>query len=437
MTQADNNSRRLFMQKGGAIAGSAGIAALAALNSTSAQAAGDPIPIGGGVPITGWAAADGIEFKRGLEMAVEEINAAGGILGTPVKAVFEDTKDQGADNIIPAMQRLIDRHKVHAIINGYNTGAICAEYDLIGESGVIYLHNNTDISHHAKIKSNPKKYAGIFMIDPAEYWYGEGLLAFVNNLKSSGQWKPKNNKIAIITSAQNYSMVIAKAIKDKAAEYKWDVNLFETVVAPITEWGPTLAKLRKDPPSVIAVTHWVPQDLAQFMIQFVRQPVPSLVYMQYGPSLAAFRQIGKSAVNGVLYSTVTGCLQDDIGKSFSARYKAKFGAASSPEVGAQSYQGAMMYAVAAAMAGGTGGPGANAQNAKIAERLKSIIYRGPVGTMRFGPEQAAISYPTATKDPSLGMPHQFLQHQDFTKDPALIAPEPYVTKAFMTPPWMK
>ena len=47
----------------------------------------------------------------------------GGILGRPLQPVFEDTKEQGADNIIPAMQRLIDRHGVHAIINGYNTGA--------------------------------------------------------------------------------------------------------------------------------------------------------------------------------------------------------------------------------------------------------------------------------------------------------------------------
>jgi len=431
------DSRRQFLRSSTAVAGGIGVAALTALNSNQAMAAGDPIPIGGGVPLTGWAAADGIEFKRGLELAVEEINAAGGILGTPVTAVFEDTKEQGADNIIPAMQRLIDRHKVHAIINGYNTGAICAEYDSIGESGVIYIHNNTDISHHAKIKSNPKKYAGIFMMDPAEYWYGEGLIAFVSNLKASGQWKPKNNKIAIVTSSQNYSMVIAQAIKDKAPKYDWNVNMFETVVTPISEWGPTLAKLRKDPPAVIAVTHWVPQDLAQFMIQFVRQPIDSLVYMQYGPALAAFREIGKAAVNGVLYSTVVGCLQDEMGKAFSSRYKAKFGKGSSPEVGAQSYQGAMFYAIAAAMAGGSGGPGNNVQNAKVADRIRSLIYRGPLGTTRFTADQAAVSYPTATNDPSLGMPHQFLQHQDFTKDPALIAPQPYVTRAFAMPPWIK
>ena len=54
--------------------------------------------------MTGWAAADGIEFKRAQEMACDEINALGGILGRPLVPVVEDTGYQGADNIIPAMQ---------------------------------------------------------------------------------------------------------------------------------------------------------------------------------------------------------------------------------------------------------------------------------------------------------------------------------------------
>src|SRR5215216_5013246 len=112
--------RRNFMKMGSSLAASG--AMLAAINQSalaghdklpmqleSMKTEGEPIIIGGGVPLTGWAAADGIEFKRALEMACDEINAMGGILGRPVQPVFEDTKEQGADNIIPAMQRLVDR----------------------------------------------------------------------------------------------------------------------------------------------------------------------------------------------------------------------------------------------------------------------------------------------------------------------------------------
>lgn len=421
------------------LTGSAGLAAaggmLASINQGRA-ATGEPIPIGAGIPLTGWAAADGIEFKRATEMAQDEINASGGILGRPIEVFIEDTKNQGADNIIPAMQRLIDRHNVHAIVNGYNTGAVCAEYDTIADVGIPYIHHNTDIVHHQVVAGDPERYFSIFMGDPAEYWYGEGLLAFLNNLEAGGEWKPENKKIAIVTGSQNYSVVIADAIRDKAAEYGWEISLYETVVVPISEWGPTLAKLREDPPAVIAVTHWVPQDLAQFMLQFAPNPINSLVYMQYGPSLAAFREIGGESVNGVLYSTVIASLRDEIGEKFNNAYRARFGEDSSPLTAAQVYDSMHYYAVAAALAGGSGEPGDFEQNMKVSDRLRNMIYRGVMGTTRFFiPEQAAIPYPDAINDPSLGMPHQYLQHQDYTQEPTLIAPEPYVTGPFKLPPW--
>jgi branched-chain amino acid transport system substrate-binding protein len=436
-TALPKSNRRRFLGTA-AIGGSAllGSGLLSAINN-GAKAAGKPIPIGGGVPLTGWAAADGIEFKRALEMSCEEINAMGGILGQPLEPHFEDTKEQGAANIIPAMQRLIDRHNVHAIVNGYNTGAVCAEYDVIADAGVLYIHHNTDITHYAKIKSNRERYFGIFMGDPAEYYYGPGLLVFLNNLVEKGVWKRPNNKIAVVTGSQNYSVVIADAIKSKAKDYGWEVSMFETVVVPISEWGPTLAKIRQDPPAIVAVTHWVPQDLAQFMLQFVPNPTNSLVYMQYGPSLAAFREIGKAATNGVLYSTVIASLQDEIGQDFNNRYKKKYGPSASPLVAAQVFDSAHYWAVAAALAGGSGGPGELEQNRKVADRLRTLIYRGTMGITHFNAEQGAIPYPDETKDPSLGMPHQYLQIQDYTTEPALIAPPPYETSKFKMPPWIK
>lgn len=437
-TKTVDSSRRGFLSKSAIGAGAALTGTMLGAINNGAKADGEPIPLGGGMPMTGWAAADGIEFKRAQEMACDEINALGGILGRPLVPVVEDTGNQGADNIIPAMQRLVDRHGVHAIINGYNTGAVTAEYDVIADAGIIYIHHNTDIVHHETVGNDPDRHFGNFMGDPAEYWYGEGLLAFLNGLVDTAQWSPDNRKIAIVTGSQNYSMVIAEAIRDNAEKYNWDISLFETVVVPISEWGPTLTKIRNDPPAVIAVTHWVPQDLAQFMLQFVPNPTNSLVYMQYGPSLAAFREVGQDSTNGVLYSTVIASLQDEIGQAFNNRYKERFGPSSSPLVGAQVYDSIHYYALASAIAGGTAGPGGFDQNRKVSERLRRMIYRGVMGTTHFFlPEQAAIPYPDATNDPSLGMPHQYLQIQDFTDEPEMIAPPPYDTAKFSMPPWFK
>jgi branched-chain amino acid transport system substrate-binding protein len=189
---------------------------------------------------------------------------------------------------------------------------------------------------------------------------------------------------------------------------------------------------------VIVVTHFYPGDLAQFMIQFIQNPTPSLVYMQYGPSIPAFRDIGKEAVNGVLYATVIAALQDEIGTDFEKRYKAKFGAKAGHLSGCQPYDGCFIWATAAALGGGTGEPGEDKQNRKVAARMRSMIHRGVNGVTRFVPhEQAAYQYPTQVKDPSLAMPHQFLQIQDYRQRPALIAPAPYNTGQFMMPPWIK
>ena len=70
--------------------------------------------------------------------------------------------------------------------------------------------------------------------------------------------------------------------------------------------------------------------------------------------------------------------------------------------------------------------------------MRAMIWRGVTRHHALHPgEQAAYTYPTQTKDSSLGMPHQFLQIQDQTKSGLLIAPAPYDTAKFMLPPWMK
>lgn len=435
----DQSTRRSFL-KGSAATG-AGILASASIISqaNAGPATGEPIPLGAAVPLTGWAAADGIEYQRGVTLAAEDINAMGGILGRPIEFHFEDTKEMGPDNVVPAIRRLIDRNNVHAIINGYNGSTATSEYETIADEGIIYLHANTDIQHHHTIEANPGKYDTIFMSDPAEAWYGKGLLKFIKGLEDSGSFAPENRKLALVLGSDSYGAVIGAGVKETADEYGWKITLTETVPYGTSEWGPIISKLRSDPPGVIAFTHWAPQDLAQFMIQFVPNPTKSLIYMQYGPSISAFREIAKEASEGVIYSSVAQSLQDEIGRDFMTRYRAKFGeAGTSPLNGAIPYDSVFIYAAAAAMAGGTGKPGDIEQNKKIAAIIKRMIYRGVLGTTRFFPKwQAAIPYPDATNDPSLGMPHQYSQIQDWRKDAAVIAPPPYETSKFITPPWMK
>jgi len=428
--------RRAFLRGVVGLGGAAG-AMLAGVND-GARAQGAAIPVGQAAPLTDYAAADGIEFRNGLIMACDEINALGGILGRPLEPHFEDTRQMGDATNVQAVQRLIDRYGVHAVINGYNVGSGSAIPDVIADSGVIYVHYDATMGHNSLIASDPDRYFGSFQGCPAEFWYGPGFLDFLQRLEDNGQFTRANNKMAVILSAGVYAANIANAVREQAGAFGWEISMFETVNVPISEWGPTLARLREDPPAVICVTHFFPADLAQFMLQFAPNPTPSLIYMQYGPSLPAFREIAGRAAEGVLYATVVGALQDEIGLAFEARYKERFGANAGHNSGAQPYDGAFLWALGAALAGGTGEPDEFDQNRRVAERMRNLIYRGVCGVTRMNPvEQAARAYPTEVNDPSLGMPHQFLQIQDHTAGGKLIAPWPYDTAEFVKPSWLE
>ncbi len=429
-------TRRNFLRTS-ALGGVGSAALLAGLNSAAQAQDNTPIVVGAPLPITGAVAADGIEFRNGLEMAAQEINEAGGILGRPVEIAVEDTASGGDDLISSAGQRLVDRSNASVLIAGYNLGSATALPEIAADAGILYMHADTVVAHNELIRSDPTRYWGSFQYDPAEIYYGIGYLDYIKSLVDSGQFTPTNNKIAVITGPVAYSINIANAIRENAEAFGFEVSLFESVQAPISEWGPTLAKLREDPPGFVAVTHFFPQDQAQFMLQFMNDPTPSLVYMQYGASLAAFRDIAGDASEGVLYATVIGALQDEIGTTFSDRYIAQFGDTASPNSGGQTYSALQAYAIAAALAGGAGEPYEEEQNRKIAERMMGLIYRSPMGTMRMDPEtNSAFCYPSQTDDPSLGMPHIFSQIVNKAENGKIIAPKPYGVADFTKPSWI-
>jgi branched-chain amino acid transport system substrate-binding protein len=67
----------------------------------------------------------GIPSKRGVELAVEEVNKAGGINGQKVEVIFEDEKDSPTA-CVNAVQKLINVDKVVALIGPMTSGGVLA-----------------------------------------------------------------------------------------------------------------------------------------------------------------------------------------------------------------------------------------------------------------------------------------------------------------------
>lgn len=397
------------------------------------------IPIGSMVPLTGPSAVDGAEFRKGIILACEDINAAGGLLGRKLRPVFVDTGRQSPEEVVGAANRLIEQHRVHAIVNGYNIGPQNSEYEPIADAGIIYINHNTLLQHHDTVLSNPSRYFGCFMANPAEYWYGQGFVKFLSWLRDSGQWKPDNNRLAIISGSKPYSIVIANAMASAAAQFGWAVGFGPNIVStPRSDWRDVIEEARAGAPAVIANTHFYASDLASFQRQFMERPTNSLVYLQYGAMHQSFVELAQEKAVGVIVSAVTGLLRDEIGRGFAQRYMARFGHGSTPQVGCQCYNALRHYSIAAAVAGGSAGPGDVEQNRKVAAALLNIPYRGVAGMIRYHQRwQTAMAYPDQMHDPSLAMPHLFYQVQDYAGELALIAPEPYNVDRFVLPPWCR
>lgn len=91
--------------------------------ATAAMAAEDTIKIGFLASLTGDGATWGQEQKKGAEIAIEEINAAGGVLGKPLQLVVYDDRGRQED-AITSVRRLTDTEKVQ-VIGGANSSGMC------------------------------------------------------------------------------------------------------------------------------------------------------------------------------------------------------------------------------------------------------------------------------------------------------------------------
>jgi len=81
---------------------------------------------------------DGIPCRRGVEMAVDEVNKAGGINGRQVQLIVEDEKDSPA-SAVNAVQKLINVDKVVAIIGPMTSGDTMAAGKIADEAKVIMI----------------------------------------------------------------------------------------------------------------------------------------------------------------------------------------------------------------------------------------------------------------------------------------------------------
>ena len=106
--------------------------------SAQTDSSQEPFVIGALDSLTGVGESYGIPFSRSKLIAVDEINAAGGINGRPLKLIVEDSKCTSAD-AITAYKRLTDVEGVKIILGATCSGATLGVAPLAEQEDVILL----------------------------------------------------------------------------------------------------------------------------------------------------------------------------------------------------------------------------------------------------------------------------------------------------------
>jgi branched-chain amino acid transport system substrate-binding protein len=98
----------------------------------------DTITIGGIFPLSGPVAVYGTEAHKGIQLAIDEINAAGGISGKQVKLISEDDQGDPASSV-NAYRKLTSQDKVNVIIGSLTSGCTIAITSLAQAQKVVLV----------------------------------------------------------------------------------------------------------------------------------------------------------------------------------------------------------------------------------------------------------------------------------------------------------
>ncbi|HMS93701.1 MAG TPA: ABC transporter substrate-binding protein, partial [Tabrizicola sp.] len=316
-------------------------------------AAADVIKIGVLAPVSGPQAADGQEMVSGAQLAIDELNAAGGVAGHTFELAVGDVVDGAADNVTTAAERLLGDRAMGAIMTGYASGSNF-EIELMAEQEVIYLVSANSSQTEGIIGPDPDAFPTVWSLTPSFAGYNTEIVPVIEGLAADGKLNLANKKVALIASDNPYSKGIADGMVDAFAAAGWEIVTNDLLpFGEINDWRGFLGKVRDAQPSVIINTDYVSSNAALFVSQFNENPTDSLVFIQYAPSVPEFIELTKEQSSGIVYNLLGGILNTPANPRAAeviAKYSDKFGVEPGT-YGAALYEQVHIYAAALAEVG--------------------------------------------------------------------------------------
>ncbi len=252
---------------------------LASCAKAQPETTAEPIVIG--VP-TALGSIEGADALRAVEMAVEEINAAGGVdVGgekRPFKVVSIDTREHEAGIPVPdalaAVEKLILEDKPDAILVGaFRSEVLMASMDLIADNKLPYITTiGMTPAFQQKIMEDKAKY---------KYLFRSGLNAIylVQYLAQTMDFAGKNfglNKAYIVTQDVLWATGTGKGLEGWFNEHGWEVVGNDAYPTGATDFSSSLSKAQEGGAQVIVPIFDMPE--AGILVKQARSmQLPALV----------------------------------------------------------------------------------------------------------------------------------------------------------------
>ncbi|UCF84497.1 MAG: ABC transporter substrate-binding protein [Desulfobacteraceae bacterium] len=398
-----------------------GVCFLSTFSLVDTASGKEPIIVGVPLPMTGAYASDGVGYYRGIRLAIDEINEAGGLLGRPLKMIRFDTQEFAPETVMQAADKLLGRDKVHAVHAGWaGWGQDVRAY---GKYEAPFFMYDESISAMKVFREDPKKYSNVFMLGDIEKAIAKDVFDVMEQLP----YDYPNKKIAVIVADDSWGTESGTGIKERAKERGWKVSLYEVVPYGTTEWGPILTKIRTIKPAWIYVEIVSAPDVITFFRQFMKAPTNSLINFGYSLVPPEFIDTMGKEANGIMGESIT-AMPGPKGPTPEANawletFREKFGA--DPQAGSYAvYVGVKIWAEAVEKVG-------DVKNYRaINQKIATTSFKTITGRM--------ISFDQDHKIPISTWPLTHLQVQDGRLVTIYTRPgEKYLDYEFQIPPWIK
>jgi branched-chain amino acid transport system substrate-binding protein len=199
-------------------------------------------PIRIGVP-TAMQLQVGRDTQDAMKMAIDEVNAAGGVLGRKLEMVTAD-ETENPETGISAIKKLTADEKVDVLIGGYTSGVTLAQLPHISAAKTIYLNvGSASPATNAKVKTDYDNYKYIFRVGPLNAAHqARQMTGFVSGFVKGDLGM---SKVAIVGENAKWVQDLVPLLKKGATDAGADVRATEFFDAQTSDFSPLFSKVKE------------------------------------------------------------------------------------------------------------------------------------------------------------------------------------------------